>query len=272
MKAVITRVGIILGTFAVLITAGTVGFSVLEGLAPADAFYFTIVTISTVGYGDIHPVTTAGKILAAVVIVVGLGAFLGVIADTAQLLLRRKQEQQRQEQRNTLTGIFFSQIGTPLLRLGASLDSGITAIRDHLIIKREWHKRDFTQLQQLMKRHRYDVVLDESGFESVRGFLSAKNDLLIQMFGNQNLLENESFTELLRAIFHLYDEISLRPGFEQLPDSDKRHLNYDLTRAYALLAQQWVSYMRHLKRYHPYLFSLAMRTNPFSEETSPIVI
>ena len=43
-----------------VIVAGVIGFMILEHLSPIDALYFIIVTIATVGYGDIHPVTPAG--------------------------------------------------------------------------------------------------------------------------------------------------------------------------------------------------------------------
>ena len=45
-----------------VIVVGTVGFVYLEGLSLFDAFYMTIVTITTVGYGDIIPHTFYGRI------------------------------------------------------------------------------------------------------------------------------------------------------------------------------------------------------------------
>jgi len=38
-----------------------------------------------------------------------------------------------------------------------------------------------------------------------------------------------------------------------------------------LLVHQWLDYMKHLKDNYPYLFSLAMRANPFDQDASPIV-
>ena len=49
------------------------------------------------------------------------------------------------------------------------------------------------------------------------------------------------------------------------------HLAGDAKRAYHLLVQQWLDYMRFLKDEYPYLFALAMRTNPFDREASAIV-
>ncbi|MDP6501342.1 MAG: potassium channel family protein [Dehalococcoidales bacterium] len=52
---------IIVLSLAVLFT-GTAGFMILERLSLVDALYFTIVTISTVDYGDINPTTVASKL------------------------------------------------------------------------------------------------------------------------------------------------------------------------------------------------------------------
>jgi hypothetical protein len=85
------------------------------------------------------------------------------------------------------------------------------------------------------------------------------------------LLEHESFTDLLRAVFHVTEELLSREGLADLPAPDREHLVRDAERAYAFLVRQWLDYMRHLKDNYPYLFSLAMRTNPFDRDATPIV-
>jgi len=42
-------------------------------------------------------------------------------------------------------------------------------------------------------------------------------------------------------------------------------------RVYGLLVPEWLAYMKHLKKNYPYLFSLAMRTNPFDADASVVV-
>ena len=55
-----------------------------------DATYFTIVTLSTIGYGDIYPVTPTAKIFVILLIVLGLGIFLGAVAAiTGEFMNRR---------------------------------------------------------------------------------------------------------------------------------------------------------------------------------------
>jgi hypothetical protein len=66
----------------------------------------------------------------------------------------------------------------------------------------------------------------------------------------------------------LTDELANRHYFKRLPESDYKHLSEDIKRVYNQLISQWVDYIRHLKRDYPYLFSLALRINPFDENAS----
>jgi voltage-gated potassium channel len=60
--------------------------------SPLDAFYFTITTISTVGYGDIVPVTSAAKAFAIVLIVSGLSVFLVALTEISGELMSSRIE------------------------------------------------------------------------------------------------------------------------------------------------------------------------------------
>jgi voltage-gated potassium channel len=84
-------------------------------------------------------------------------------------------------------------------------------------------------------------------------------------------VENETFTRLLWAVVHLRDELAARSSLTDLPETDISHLANDVKRAYSLLTGQWIHYMQYLKTHYPFLFSLALRTNPFAENPSAIV-
>jgi voltage-gated potassium channel len=64
-----------------------VGYTLLEGLPPADAFYLTIVTLTTVGYGDLVPHTQAGRMFTVLIILSGVGSALYLFTIGAQLVL-----------------------------------------------------------------------------------------------------------------------------------------------------------------------------------------
>lgn len=65
----------ILLIFLFLILIGTFGFHFIEKISIIDAFYFTIVSITTVGYGDIVPLTRVGKMFASILLIGGISLF-----------------------------------------------------------------------------------------------------------------------------------------------------------------------------------------------------
>jgi len=69
---------------ATILLLGTVVFHYVEKWNWLDSLYFTLITITTVGYGDISPQTNLGKILTMVLIVFGIGIILTFIEVFAQ--------------------------------------------------------------------------------------------------------------------------------------------------------------------------------------------
>lgn len=72
---------------AVLLLVGTFFYHNTEGWRLLDSFYFSVTTLSTVGYGDLAPVTDAGRLFTAFYILTGVGTLLGfvkAIADHAK--------------------------------------------------------------------------------------------------------------------------------------------------------------------------------------------
>lgn len=67
-----------IASFTVLLI-GTVFYRLIEGLAWIDAFYFSVVTLTTVGYGDFTPETNIGKIFTSFYILTGIGIIFGFI-------------------------------------------------------------------------------------------------------------------------------------------------------------------------------------------------
>jgi len=63
----------------IVIAIGTIFYTRVEGWRVLDALYFTIITLTTVGYGDLTPHTDAGKIFTMIYIFVGLSLISGFI-------------------------------------------------------------------------------------------------------------------------------------------------------------------------------------------------
>ena len=58
---------------------GTVVYHYLEGWSWIDALYFSVITLSTIGYGDFSPVTDTGKVFTIFYIIMGIGIILSFI-------------------------------------------------------------------------------------------------------------------------------------------------------------------------------------------------
>ena len=67
-----------------VIAIGTVAYVILEHWSVLDAVYFCVVTLATVGYGDLHPTTDAGKLFTILYILSGLGIIAGFITELAK--------------------------------------------------------------------------------------------------------------------------------------------------------------------------------------------
>jgi voltage-gated potassium channel len=255
---------------AVVIT-GTIGFMIIQNLSFLDALYFTIVTISTIGYGDILPTTTGAKIFALIIIIFGIGSFLTLLTSAAQWLIERQQHGMHQHRLNMLIGVFFTEAGNRLLHTFTGFDPNIGGVRQDFLVTAHWSAAEFQQLKKRLKAYEYTIDPARLDLEGMHRYLDTRGDLLVRQLENADIIENETYAELLWATVHLRDELAARPSFANLPSSDTAHIANDVKRAYSLLTLQWIDYMQYLKSRYPFLFSLALRTNPFVENPSVVV-
>jgi len=186
-------------------------------------------------------------------------------------LLTQREKKAMMEKMNMVMGSFFSAVGTRLLTYFSDLDPELANIRKYLIVTNNWSEEEFSSVSKRLRSYDYKVEIRKVDLEGLRTFLVGERDFLLRLLENPTLLEHEPFTELLRTVFHLTEELEKREEVKQLPDKDYEHLAGDLKRAYTLLVQRWLSYAKYLKENYPYLFSLVMRTNPFDQTDSPFV-
>ncbi len=260
-----------LSGLGLVICVGTAGFAVLEGFSLVDSFYFSVVMITTVGFGDLHPVSQGGKLLAVMMILMGVGVFTGMVASAAEIVLTRQERLRRLDKLNMVIGAFFSEMGTRLLVIFSDSDPQLDGIRAALLSATSCPDKEFPCLGDRLKNNDYSVDAAKVDLAGLRGFLAGKRTFMLRLVENPTLLEHEDFTRLLMATFHLTEELIHREGFSDLPATDLKHLAGDIRRVYVMLVHQWLDYMRHLKKDYPYLFSLAMRTNPFDQDATPVV-
>jgi hypothetical protein len=186
-------------------------------------------------------------------------------------LLSERQKRERLQKLNMVIGAFLSEVGTTLLSALAKADPELDAIRAELALDKGSAGDRLTRLAARLRGRSSRVDIERTNLGELHDSLAAKRDFLLRLLENPNLLEHESFTDLLQSVFHLTEELVSRESLAGLPASDCQHLAGDITRVYTYLTSEWLDYMKHLEKNYPYLFSLAVRTNPFDRDASPIV-
>lgn len=73
----------------IILVSGTLFYSFVEGWSIVDALYFSTMTVTTIGYGDLHPSTDVSKIFTIFYALIGIGIFVALMAQMAQSLIKR---------------------------------------------------------------------------------------------------------------------------------------------------------------------------------------
>jgi voltage-gated potassium channel len=80
----------LVGLVVVTLLAGTLFYRQTEGWNLLDSLYFSVVTLTTIGYGDLSPSTAASKIFTIFYIFVGIGIILAFVNTVAERAMERR--------------------------------------------------------------------------------------------------------------------------------------------------------------------------------------
>lgn len=186
------------------------------------------------------------------------------------MAFREKREMMRKL--NMVIGAFFSEIGKTLLSEVSALSQDPNGIKGDLLVRDKWTEQDFEKAIGHVQGHEPRIKATPEDLKRLKKQLEKKQGFFLGMLENPTLLEHETFTDLLLAVSHLTEELEYRKDLAVLLKSDIEHLEGDIKRAYKLLAFEWLVYLRYLKTDYPYLFSLALRTNPLDPKARPEVV
>jgi voltage-gated potassium channel len=171
------RRGIII--LASIIAAGIIGYMFIEGWSPTDAAYMTVITITTVGYGEVHPLSNAGRIFSIFLILGGVSGALFVFSALVEYALagrlgvaRRKRQMKAKiaklKDHFILCG--YGRVGEEIARTFS--DEGVPFIiidsrPDNIALAEE------AGYFHLLGDATSDKVLLEAGIERARGLVAA---------------------------------------------------------------------------------------------------
>jgi voltage-gated potassium channel len=173
------RVAAIAGLVSFTLFFGTAGFAVIAGYPVFDAFYMTLITISTVGYQEIHPLTQAGRIFNSVLILVGVTVMFFAVGIVTQTVLelglqdrfgRRRRKRLMDKLQNHFIVCGYGRVGrnasVEILRAGVPL----------VVIDRNEARTEQAQLAgalALTADSTRDDTLRAAGITRARGLISA---------------------------------------------------------------------------------------------------
>lgn len=180
-------------------------------------------------------------------------------------LLERRDKEKRLKKMHMLIGLYFQELGFNLLRLIVFADENRQDFQNVCAIGQDWKTSDFRKLEKWLSERKADINPKQIDYDALYHMLSSQKNLMINLISNPTLLEHENFSELLIAVNHLHDEMTLRSKLKDTTDykPDYRHWKTDIERVYKLSANQWIRYIEHLKEDYPFLYNAARVTNPF---------
>lgn len=220
-----TRMVRALTALLIAMSIGTVGFWLIESgkASLSDCLYMTIITLSTVGYGEVIPLTPVGRAFASVLIIFGMGTLLyfasTVVAlwveiDMSKARRRRKMEKAISQLSNHIIVCGVGATGSHVVQ---ELDATKTPFvmidsneeRISAIVEMLNHKQ---QLLSVVGDATEDRVLEEAGIERARGLVAAlrddKDNVYITLSARQlnpklriiaRAMEKDALSKILRA-------------------------------------------------------------------------
>lgn len=189
--------------------------------------------------------------LQVAIVTVALGSFL-----------KNREKTERLGKINMVINAFFSEAGTEILMKLSEFDKSFEDIRPRLDVQLDWDDRMFLKTIKYLNNADFIIECSAESLRSLKSLLQSKRDFLIRMIENPNLLEHDTFTDMLLAVFHISEELIARDAFLDENNADMAHLSNDIKRAFKTLLVQWVEYLEHLHSDYPYLYSLEVRNNP----------
>jgi len=180
-------------------------------------------------------------------------------------IMNRRDRQAMLEKVSIVVNEFYSEAGTEMITSLRGYLVNLDELSEKLQLSGHWQDKDFQSARAFLCDYPIAVDIRSNNLYELLSLLENKKDQLLRLFENANLMEHDSFTDMLWAVYHLYDELRSRESLDDLGAADIKHLNIDIQRAVRLLLIEWIDSMRALKVRYPYLYSLAVRKCPFGK-------
>lgn len=182
-------------------------------------------------------------------------------------LIKRQEEEKILKKMHMLVGLFYQKFGDELLKRFVDVSETVNCDKTDILMDYKWTKKQYNELRSTIKNDKHEMHVEALDLEALAEFLKENESLMINLISNPSLQENDIFSDLLLATFHLNDELSSRE-IKAIEGDDLEHMKLDCQRIFKLLSAQWVDYMEHLQDSYPYLFLTAAINNPYDKRSN----
>ncbi len=178
MNEVSKKVLFLFSGFCLILFSGTFGYIYLEHYDFTDALYLTIITVATVGYGDMVPVTSGGKMLTVILVLVGVSFVMymfGKIIENMvegglrEILGKRQMKKQLQHLSNHYIVCGHGRIGSIICATLHDNNKDFVVIENDDDELQEIHEKGYIQLKGEASN---DDILIEAGIERASGLIA----------------------------------------------------------------------------------------------------
>lgn len=159
-----------------VVVAGTTGYTLLEGWPPFDSLYMTIITITTVGYREVQPLSDTGKAFTILLIIGGVGTILYTLNNAARVVIEGEFKEMfgRRKLEKTIKSLKGHYIICGYGRMGKVIAKELKEKGVRFVVI----EKDFTPVEGtdealfITGDATSDEVLKEAGIERARGLIS----------------------------------------------------------------------------------------------------
>ncbi len=169
-----------LGLLILIVVGSTLSFMVIEGWSWIDAFYQTIITVSTVGFGEVHPLSYNGKLYTSFLIITSFGTFAYAISSITSYIVSGdykryfkdyKNMKEISQIKNHVIVCGYGRVGQKTIEtLKAHKESFIILENDPEIIEQFREQGDIVYIQGNATE---DEVLIKAGVENAKALITA---------------------------------------------------------------------------------------------------
>jgi voltage-gated potassium channel len=179
VQPLLKRFLLIAGVLTTVTLLGTFGFTFIEGWSPFDSFYMTLITLTTVGYGEVHPLSFHGRIFASALMLVGVTSVFVAIAVMGETLLRLEMadyfgRKRRDRMLKNISGHYIvcgaGRVGRSVIHELLRSEASVVLI-DNSVERARWatDKGVITQVGDATK----DEVLRQARIDTAKGLVAA---------------------------------------------------------------------------------------------------